>query len=112
MYDKYINVYVTNRNAYVPYIYILGSSARFARTGLRRYISADVLRQIYYSRYIMVDILRQIYYDIYIYIYIYITVDILWQIYYGRYITADTLQQMYYGSYILRQIHDGKYTMA
>ena len=42
-----------------------------------------------YGRYITADLLQQIYYGKYI------TADILQQIYYGRYIKADTLWQIY-----------------
>ena len=53
------------------HIYIPGSSARFARALaygiiLRRYITAYILRQIYYGRYITATILRQIRYGRYI----------------------------------------------
>ena len=59
-----------------------------------RYISADILRQLFYGRYVTADIMRQLYY--------------------GRSITANTSQQIYYGrcimACIVRQIYFGRYT--
>ena len=82
---------------------------------LRRCITADILRHIYYARYhgryVTEDISRQIYYGIYIYIYM--TRDISWQIHEGNYITADMLRQIYYGRHITADIvlliHYGRY---
>ena len=80
------------------------------------YITADILHQIYCSRYITEDILWQMYYTgyygryitAYIYRYIHIYIYILRQISYGRYITADiyitadTLRHTYYSRYIIK----------
>ena len=67
------------------------------------YITADILRQIYYDRCISAsDILRHIY--TYIHIYICITIE-----YFGvRYVLADVLRQIYFGiRYVCR--HIGRY---
>ena len=60
-----------------------------------RYITVDILRQIYHGRCITAHILWHIY--------------ILQQIYYGRHNTAVIVRQICCGGYILRQLYYGRY---
>ena len=61
-----------------------------------RSILRNRIMETHYDRYITADILRQIYYDINIYMCIYI--------YCGVYITADILRQACHGNYITAYI--------